>query len=218
MMQSTDNPGIEYFNVHAVTLAAEYVAMDRAKVHTDLLRMMPEKTPLKILDIGAGSGADAAMFADMGHDVVAAEPAEKLRGIAEEIFHDKAVQWNDEALPLMGGATDNAAPFDVVIGIGVLQYLDEKDRQTALHKMFSLVAPDGLLQIQYPTPASRVAQFTVAQNEICDAMELYNAANLSVDPMRIAMDKTIPVFNGRKALDGSDLYFRTIILHRPSQG
>ncbi|MDY0009400.1 MAG: class I SAM-dependent methyltransferase [Bdellovibrionales bacterium] len=209
-----NKPAIDYFNARAEELAQQYNALDRAKVHADLLELLPEGRALKVLDIGAGSGADAAMLADRGYEVTAAEPAAVLRALGEEAFKNKKINWNSEVLPEMGPKTDAAGAFDVVTSVGVFQYIDEKNRPKSLSKMFSMVAAGGYVEIQYPTPASREHQYTVSHNEIAEAVKAFNKAAAANDGIDIVIDRLVPDFTGRKALDGSDLHFRTVILQR----
>lgn len=209
-----NKPAIDYFNDRADELARQYNSLDRAKVHADLLAALPQGQALRVLDIGAGSGADAAMFADLGHAVTAAEPAEVLANTGKEIFKNKNINWNTDVLPEMKEATRADGGFDVVTSVGVLQYVDKENRSSSLSKMFSLAAKGGHVEIQYPTPASREHQYTISHNEITDAVKAFNEAAGPSDGISIVIDKTIPDFSGRKALDGSDLSFRTVILRR----
>lgn len=209
-----NKPAIDYFNDRAGELAAQYNALDREKVHADLLEKLPAGEPLRVLDIGAGSGADAAMFAKRGYSVVAAEPADALRAEGKKTFKDNKIEWTDEALPEFGKTVAAAAPYDVVMSVGVLQYLDKEDRLSSLKKMFSLVAKGGFVEVQYPTSASREHQFTIKHNEITDALKAFNQEAGASARFEMVMDKSVPDFTGRKALDGSDLFFRTVILQR----
>lgn len=207
-----NKPAIDYFNDRADTLAAQYNALDREKVHADLLAQLPEGAVLNVLDVGAGSGADAFMFAEKGHKVVAAEPAQKLRELAQEAFVSKNIEWNDDILPELQASSTGGRTYDVVTATGVLQYLDKENRANALNKMFSLVAPYGFLEIQYPTPASREHQHSVPDNEVVNFTKSFNAA--SARSFEVVVDKSIPDHTGRKALDGSDLFFKTLVLRR----
>ena len=58
----------------AERLADQYDSVSFEQVHADLLGWIP-KQPAFVLDVGAGSGRDAAWFADRGHEIVAVEPA-----------------------------------------------------------------------------------------------------------------------------------------------
>lgn len=209
-----NKPALDFFNRHAEALAQQYNALDRARVHADLLALLPEGQPLAVLDIGAGSGADAAMFADMGHRVVANEPAAGLRDIGKKTFKNKNIKWNKDVFPDAGAGLARLGPFDVVTSVGVFQYISEEKRPSTLNKMFLLASTGGFVEIQYPTPASREHQFTVAHGEIAQAVDAFNLAARPGDGMEVVSDRLVPDFSGRKALDGSDLSFRTVILRR----
>jgi cyclopropane fatty-acyl-phospholipid synthase-like methyltransferase len=213
-MKFMNKPAIDYFNDRADALAAQYNQLDRQKVHADLLANLPAGEGLRVLDIGAGSGADANMFASLGYSVVASEPAEKLREIGVKTFKDKKIEWNDDVLPQLAQATGRGGAFDIVSAVGVLQYLDEEDRRKSLKTIFSLVAVGGAVDIQYPVPASREHQFTIGKNEIADFVQSFNQAAGATAQFGIIIDKEIPDLTGRKALDGSDLFFKTMVLRR----
>lgn len=207
-----NKPAIDYFNEKAEALAGQYNALDRAKVHADLLALLPEGKALDVLDVGAGSGADAHMFAGRGHRVVASEPAEKLLDLAKKTFSNSGIEWNADTLPEMQASSADNRRYDVVTAVGVLQYLDEETRPKALSKMFSVVSKNGYVEIQYPTPASREHQFSIPDNEVADFVAAFNKS--SATQFKVAVDKSIPDHTGRKALDGSPLFFKTLVLQR----
>ncbi len=209
-----NKPAIDYFNDRAEALAAQYNQLDRRHVHADLLANLPAGDGLRVLDIGAGSGADANMFASLGYQVVATEPADNLRDIGIKTFPDKNIEWNADVLPQLSLVTGQGKAFDIVSAVGVLQYLDEDNRHKSLKTIFSLVAPGGVIDIQYPVPASREHQFTIGKNEIADFVEAFNQAAGVTTQFSILIDKEIPDHTGRKALDGSDLFFKTMVLQR----
>jgi cyclopropane fatty-acyl-phospholipid synthase-like methyltransferase len=214
IMKSMNKPAIDYFNDRADALAAQYNQLDRQKVHADLLANLPAGEGLRVLDIGAGSGADANMFAKLGYHVVATEPAGKLRDIGIKTFPDKNIAWNADVLPELPQVAAQGRVFDIVSAVGVLQYLDEDARRKSLKTIFSLVAAGGVVDIQYPVPASREHQFTIGKNEIADFVQAFNQAAGATAEFNIVIDREIPDHTGRKALDGSDLFFKTMVLRR----
>src|SRR4051812_8147427 len=62
----------------AAALIKQYERISFAEAHRQVLHLMPV-TPGRVLDIGAGTGRDAAALATMGHSVLAVEPTEELR-------------------------------------------------------------------------------------------------------------------------------------------
>src|SRR3990172_871011 len=97
---------LKYYNDRAGALSTVYDALNREQVHADLLSLLPKNRKLKVLDVGAGSGADAKMFAQAGHDVVAVEPAKKLREIAKKSFKNKKIKWISDQLPQLKKVED----------------------------------------------------------------------------------------------------------------
>jgi cyclopropane fatty-acyl-phospholipid synthase-like methyltransferase len=199
---------IDYFNTRAEALFAQYTGIDRRKVHADLLPLLPQTGGLNVLDIGAGSGIDAALFASLGHNVVATEPAEQLRSLAMKTFTDKNIIWNSDVLPELVATTHLGRSFDIIYAIGVIQYLDQEMRFKALEKMFSLAASGGLVSLQYPVPPSREYQFLLEEGEITGFIKSLNGR------AKLLVDKSIPDYCGRKTAKGEPIVFRSFILRR----
>ena len=64
---------IPHYDQNAEQLVSQYESLTFEHVHPALLDLLPPPGAT-ILDVGAGSGRDAAWFAAKGYDVVAAEP------------------------------------------------------------------------------------------------------------------------------------------------
>ena len=203
---------ILYFNDHADDLSLKYNSTDRTHAHAGLIKLLPKSKKLKILDVGAGSGADASMYADMEHDVVAVEPAWKLRKIAKKTFKNSRIKWIADKLPQLKLINVGIRKFDVVYCANALQYLKEKDRAQSLLRMVSFLKDGGLLEIQYPSPPSREYQFPINSNEIKNFVKQYNEPISRHSQLKIFRKTRSRASGGRKALDGSDLYFNTIII------
>ena len=75
-----------------------YEAIDPARLHGWLVGLAPAR-PGTVLDIGAGTGRDAAWFAWQGHDVIAVEPATSMRAEAQRRHADPHIRWVDDQLP-----------------------------------------------------------------------------------------------------------------------
>ncbi|WP_158600988.1 class I SAM-dependent methyltransferase [Teichococcus wenyumeiae] len=68
----------DWYETNAEAVVPQYEAADPVTLHTWLQDLLPS-SPAAVLDVGAGSGRDAAWLAGLGHDVVAAEPANAMR-------------------------------------------------------------------------------------------------------------------------------------------
>ncbi|WP_200197375.1 class I SAM-dependent methyltransferase, partial [Halorhodospira abdelmalekii] len=94
----SDPASITWYHDRAAQIAEQYEQLDFAQVHNWLCERLPASGAL-VLDVGAGSGRDAAWLADQGQDVVAVEPAAALREEAKRRHPQPSIRWLDDALP-----------------------------------------------------------------------------------------------------------------------
>jgi SAM-dependent methyltransferase len=124
----------------------------RAEIH-----LLPA-SPCLILDIGAGTGADAAWLASRGHKVVAVEPVEQFRTAGSALHPSPAIEWVEDGLPYLRVVANSARKFDVILATAVWMHLDERQREIAMVAVAELLAPSGLLLISLrhgPVPVGR---------------------------------------------------------------
>ncbi|MEZ5648037.1 MAG: class I SAM-dependent methyltransferase [Alphaproteobacteria bacterium] len=136
--------GTEGYAEEADDLAIQYEALSFTDVHRDTLHLIPIKSSL-ILDIGAGTGRDAAHLARQGHQVVAVEPTAELRCHSQRLHSDTAITWVDDALPELQKLRRYSRRFDVVLLTAVFMHLDEVERRTALESIGPLLTDRGIL-------------------------------------------------------------------------
>jgi SAM-dependent methyltransferase len=137
-----------------------------ADVHRQVLHLIPA-TASRVLDIGAGTGRDAAGFAAMGHRVVAVEPTEALRSRAAELHPSPQIEWLDDSLPDLAQVLALGVAFDVVMLTAVWMHLDPAQRQRAMPRVAALLQPRGVLimSLRYgPVPPGRT-MFAVSAEE-----------------------------------------------------
>ncbi|MEU6957210.1 class I SAM-dependent methyltransferase [Streptomyces sp. NPDC045714] len=125
----------------ADVLAVQYEEVTFGEVHRDVVSLVPA-APARILDIGAGTGRDAAALAALGHSVVAVEPTAELRGHGQRIHASSAIEWVDDALPTL---VLHQCPgrFDAVFATAVWMHLDAGERGRAMARIAALLMPDG---------------------------------------------------------------------------
>lgn len=125
----------------ADVLAVQYEEVTFGEVHRDVLSLVPAG-PARILDIGAGTGRDAAALAALGHRVVAVEPTSELRGHGQRIHAGSAIEWTDDVLPTLT-LRQYPGRFDAVFATAVWMHLDAEERGQAMARIAALLMPDG---------------------------------------------------------------------------
>jgi SAM-dependent methyltransferase len=150
-------PGTAGYAEAAEALAKSYESIGFAEAQGPVLHLMPA-APSRVLDVGAGTGRDAAALAAMGHDVVAVEPTAELRAHARRLHADAAIEWVDDALPDLAVLCASGRRFDLVLLTAVWMHLDQTERAAAMATVAGLLAPGGrmLLSLRHgPVPQGR---------------------------------------------------------------
>ncbi len=149
-------PGTQGYAAEADKLAVQYESFTFEEAHKGVLKVLPALG--KVLDIGAGTGRDAAGFAARGHDVLAVEPTPEMRAHGERLHPDPRIEWLDDGLPDLARVRARGESFDIVMLTAVWMHLDDAERKAAMPAVASLVAPGGHLSISLrhgPVPPGR---------------------------------------------------------------
>lgn len=150
-------PSTAGYREEADRLAVQYEEVTFAEVHREMLHLLPAP-PAGVLDIGAGTGRDAAALAALGHRVVAAEPTAELRAHGLRLHQDSAVTWLDDALPDLPAVRALGGRYDLVLLTAVWMHLDPVERRSAMGTLAGLLAPGGrvLMSLRHgPVPPGR---------------------------------------------------------------
>jgi SAM-dependent methyltransferase len=158
--------GTKSYRDNAAELIERYESLPFAHKHEAVLHLIPTR-PSKIVDIGAGTGADAAWFASQGHQVVAVEPTDAFRdfGLAHHV--SPLIEWVNDGLPRLERLTERKRGFSLVMLTAVWMHLDAGERSMAMPVVASLLAPNGVLIMTLrhgPAPIGR-AMFAVTAKE-----------------------------------------------------
>ena len=149
--------GTEGYADEADALAKQYESFSFAAFHKPVMHLLPPG-PARVLDIGAGTGRDAAGFASLGHTVVAVEPTRELRAVAAKLHLSPRIEWLDDSLPDLALLSERGHRFDVVMLTAVWMHLDEGERLRAMPRVAALVQPGGVMAMTLrhgPVPPGR---------------------------------------------------------------
>jgi len=183
-------PGTTGYDAQAETLAQRFESVSFEAVHREVLHLFPSR-PCRVLDIGAGSGRDAAALAQRGHQVLAVEPTAGLREQGMRLHGGLPIEWLDDHLPALArvhAAGPEARQFDLILCIAVWMHLDEAERAPAMRAVAELLAPGGLLVLTLrhgPVPPERRmfevgAEETIALAQHCGLLLRHRGARASL--------------------------------------
>lgn len=100
-----------------------------------------------VLDVGAGTGRDAAWFASRACQVVAAEPVKALREAGMRFHTSRRIAWVQASLPDLVGVDRHCPRFDFILLSGVWQHVPPEQRAPSMLRLRELSAPGGRLVI-----------------------------------------------------------------------
>jgi trans-aconitate 2-methyltransferase len=170
--------------------AQKYLQFDneRTRPARDLLAHVPLEAPHRVVDIGCGPGNSTELL-------IRRWPEAKVSGIdsspAMIAEARKRLPQVDFALADIAAWTPDE-PVDVLFANAVLQWLP--DHAALLPKLFSLLAPGGVMAIQMPDnigePSHRLMRETAAA--VPFAAKLANAARPQLPPVGFYYDLLAP--------------------------
>jgi SAM-dependent methyltransferase len=184
-----------------------YEAFGFEQIHAGALPFLPARPGL-LLDVGAGSGRDAAWFAARGWEVVAVEPAAALRQEAARLHPLPAIRWIDDRLPALAQVHRLGLAFDLIWVSAVWMHMPPEERGRAMRKLATLLRPGGrmVLTLRHgPAPEDR-PMWPV------DAAEV---ERLGLDhglALRVATERV------EDRLGRRDVRWQTVILDLPDDG
>ena len=166
--------GTEGYGETAAERVKQYESIPFAHVHRHMMHLFPT-TPSHVIDIGAGTGRDAAGFAELGHAVTAVEPTPELRAEAERLHRHPAITWIDDSLPDLDRVHALEQRYDLVMLTAVWMHLDQPQRERAMARVAALVRRGGMMGLSLrhgPVPAGR-RMFDVRAQETCELASLH---------------------------------------------
>lgn len=132
---------LQGYEAASADLIDKFEAIKSAELFAHVQPLLPPK-PSRILDVGAGTGRDAAWFATFGHTVVAVEPVASFRMAGSTKHKAPNIEWVNDTLPSLSRLISREDKFNFIVLSAVWQHLENKDRQRSLAALRKL-ASDG---------------------------------------------------------------------------
>jgi SAM-dependent methyltransferase len=134
------------YEAEADAFVKRYESVAFEDVHHSILDLLPTRRSL-LLDIGAGSGRDAAALASLGHQMYAVEPSSVLRAAAQRIHPELNIVWIDDALPDLARVKALRLKFDFILLSAVWMHVPPRERKRAFSSLVQLLGDRGRLAI-----------------------------------------------------------------------
>ena len=195
-----------HYELNAPQLVAQYESRTFEDVHDGLLDLLPEAGKT-VLDVGSGSGRDAAWLAARGYDVIAVEPCSEMRSLAMTLHRSARIRWLDDCLPDLAQVRRLGLSFDLILLSAVWMHVPTHERDRALRKLAMLLAPNGRIAIslRFGTPDAGRAMHEVSQHELAHLAQQFG--------LRIVRS-----LNSNDKLGRSDVKWTTVVLGLPDDG
>ncbi|QJE03029.1 methyltransferase domain-containing protein [Massilia forsythiae] len=197
---------ITYYEQHAARLAEQYESLAFEEVHANLVDLLPAPGAT-VLDVGAGSGRDAAWFAAQGYDVVAVEPSDAMLAQARSRHPSSRIRWLSDDLPDLANVRRLGLRFDFILLSAVWMHVPPAARQRALRKLATLLAPQGRIAIslRLGTPDDERAMHPVSLPELASLARQFGL-------------RTVHVSDSRDRLGRTEVWWTNVVLGLPDDG
>ena len=143
--------GGDWYETRVAEVAARYESISAANVNEWLLDILPPP-PAAILDVGAGSGRDAAWLLSRGYEVLAVDPSVDIRGEALGLHPELGDRYQIDCLPALKRTLRSGIAFDFILLNASWMHVASTDRQRAFRKLVTLLKPGGVIAFTLRDP------------------------------------------------------------------
>jgi SAM-dependent methyltransferase len=124
-------------------VSARFDALAPDEIHGWLTDLLPNTPGALVMDIGAGTGRDAAWMAGRGLQVVAVEPSAPMLDFARSVHPSPDIRWLSDSLPALAKVMRLGLAFELILLSDVWMFVTPPDRPRAFRKLITLLKPRG---------------------------------------------------------------------------
>jgi len=198
---------VRWYEANAIDVSRRYESIAADSVHAWLIDILPT-APALVLDVGAGTGRDAAWLASRGLEVVAVEPSAAMRAEGQRLHPSPSIRWIADSLPSLDRTFRLGLTFDLIFLSAVWMHIPLGDRSRAFRKLVTLLKPSGSIAITLrhaPLEPGR-GIYSVSQAEIERLAREHGAF----------VEKTVT--NSRDKLGRSEVSWTQLAIRLPDDG
>jgi SAM-dependent methyltransferase len=144
-----DSMTVGRYNSHSDEYAGAYEQADMDALHGLLLRHLPARG--RVLEIGCGSGRDAAFLIDKGFEVTAVDAAPSMLAAALHHHPKLAGCLQSAAFPLPTGDLLLQRRFDAIVAIAVIMHIPDNELLECATQWRDLLEDEAVLVISAST-------------------------------------------------------------------
>ena len=194
------------YDQQADFFAAQYESIPFEQVHKSIIDLLPDPGSA-ILDIGSGSGRDAAWFASRGDQVIAADPSEQMRAAAIRLHQHPNIRWLADSLPDLAVIHKLGLTYELILLSAVWMHVPPGSRARCLRKLATLLSPGGriVISLRLGEPDATREMYAVSYAELADLARQFGL-------------RVIRAENNDDQLGRSTVSWMTVVLGLPDDG
>lgn len=140
----TDSLGtIVGYEAAADDLIEKFERLSSAQIYDHLRDFLTPYPGDTLVDIGAGTGRDAAWFSELGYDVTAVEPVSAFLEYGARHYSGHDIKWLEDQLPALAYLRAQGRQYNMMVLSAVWQHLTLPERTAAMRNLAKLSAPGG---------------------------------------------------------------------------
>jgi SAM-dependent methyltransferase len=164
-----DQSIINGYAEEAKDLIPAFEAISSSEVLANLADFLPNRSRC-VIEIGAGTGRDAAWLASHGCHVLAVEPVAQFREAGMSLHPTPHIEWVDDSLPSLKRILQRGEKFDLTLLVAVWQHVEFTQRLPALRNLRSIAYPGGrlIISVRHGPGSPKRKRFPINVSETVD--------------------------------------------------
>jgi SAM-dependent methyltransferase len=140
-----DEATIAYYDKNAVSISDKYENVNMSFMQKKLVSYLPENG--NILEIGSGSGRDAAFFVSEGFNVTVVDPSKGMLRKAAELHPELCAKMHCCSLPFEKDNPLLKEKFKAVLLIASIMHIQDEELFESAYQIREMLEPEGILVI-----------------------------------------------------------------------
>jgi len=141
-----DGKTVSHYDTHAREASARYESADMSRLHAMLLRHLPPKGA-SVLELGCGSGRDAAFLQANGFDVTAVDASPGMIAEAARLHPELAGGLSCAAVPFPGDSPLLRRSFDAVFSNAMFMHIPDPELPLVVEQVRRMMRRGGAVVI-----------------------------------------------------------------------